>query len=707
MADLIGSPMAEGLTMVNDEFYEEESKAEEAAHGEESDEESEAEEAAHGEESDEESEAEESEEEAAPRAVVQREWKKKFTDAIQHFTFMPSQVSAIQKMMECAAKGAHLPEGHPLLGGKPGVGKTRTYIAFLMSLRGKFDTKGNVGFRVLALMPRATLLQVFRELLTCGVGEDEIVMFHGKSDPEALRNATFVLSTIPTLHARLAPRRRPGHARRTVRGVDDLLARPLSAIIIDEAHTMRNGMAPGAKRYRAVASFVNKSWIQSRKEMVVVNVTATPVYNRAEDLRPLLRLPTLDARFDAPGAWTSGTPAHAVIMTQLEIRRARVEQEEKPEIIFTEKANEMTDLEVEAYARIHAKLQGAIQRLNRLRHAEASGDQLKLARDVVQSLMTKARVAIQHPVLEWRWTGDGEKPPQWPPQPGCPSDQYGDDFHSSRMNSALVEIKKVMALDGEKIVVFNAFAHPLRLLALLLDEEGIDYRFHTGSNSPSQNFENAETFRSGEVRVILCTTGSGGVGINLPCRHALMMQPFWSNADLSQVVGRITRLGITGPFNCTTLSTDTPRFRSIENWMAELAQKKIDEVRDFAGEEDEEFEALQGRPRLDEAQYQSLSDSYPANAQEVLSVAKEARAKKAEKTKAKKAKESGAAAHRKKVADAMAKAKAAMASASFEDESEDDDIPLTAVVKRKRAKETEEAEKAPKRRRRVVVSDED
>ncbi|MBX3257270.1 MAG: DEAD/DEAH box helicase [Chitinophagaceae bacterium] len=105
-------------------------------------------------------------------------------------------------------------------------------------------------------------------------------------------------------------------------------------------------------------------------------------------------------------------------------------------------------------------------------------------------------------------------------------------------------LEEIMAMEGEKVVVFSQWERMTRLVAQMLDEQGIGFKYLHGGVASKNREELFTVFNTDpECRVFL-STDAGGVGLNLQAAaYIINLDIPWNPAILEQRIGRIYRLG--------------------------------------------------------------------------------------------------------------------------------------------------------------------
>ena len=96
----------------------------------------------------------------------------------------------------------------------------------------------------------------------------------------------------------------------------------------------------------------------------------------------------------------------------------------------------------------------------------------------------------------------------------------------------------------DSIVVFAVSRKLIELLSAKLSKNGISHGLITGAIPNDERQFHMDNFQAGKTKLILCTTGAGGTGINLTAaRTAVFLQRPWSMIDSQQAEARVHRIG--------------------------------------------------------------------------------------------------------------------------------------------------------------------
>lgn len=127
----------------------------------------------------------------------------------------------------------------------------------------------------------------------------------------------------------------------------------------------------------------------------------------------------------------------------------------------------------------------------------------------------------------------------------------------------------------DKVVVFSTFLTYLRYAKHSLEAAGVSCALYCGGMTMKQKQTLLARFHDASQpdtpRVLLATTSSCGVGINLTCaNHCFLMEPSWNPGTEEQALNRIHRIGQTKPVTVTKLIADG----TIEQNISLLCERK-------------------------------------------------------------------------------------------------------------------------------------
>jgi SNF2 family DNA or RNA helicase len=133
---------------------------------------------------------------------------------------------------------------------------------------------------------------------------------------------------------------------------------------------------------------------------------------------------------------------------------------------------------------------------------------------------------------------------------------------------------------SDRVLIFSVWTAALQECSLVLNECNIPYVMYHGSLSAKQRDDAVRSFRdlSSPIRVMLCTYGSGGVGLDLGgwidgrsiCSRVLLLD-MWFNPQIeAQAIDRVHRIYQTEPVQVTRFIMDG----SMEERIVAIQNKK-------------------------------------------------------------------------------------------------------------------------------------
>ncbi|KAI5455500.1 hypothetical protein NCC49_000308 [Naganishia albida] len=145
---------------------------------------------------------------------------------------------------------------------------------------------------------------------------------------------------------------------------------------------------------------------------------------------------------------------------------------------------------------------------------------------------------------------------------------------SAKMRKTSELVNQWLAVnDSDKIVIFSQFVSFINFVQDHLQSQGIKCYTYTGGMSKFDRDETISNFTDPKnpVRVILISTKSGGVGLNLTIANkAICLDLAWNSATEQQAIDRIHRIGQTKPVEVQRIVIPN----SIEQRILALQEKK-------------------------------------------------------------------------------------------------------------------------------------
>jgi hypothetical protein len=135
--------------------------------------------------------------------------------------------------------------------------------------------------------------------------------------------------------------------------------------------------------------------------------------------------------------------------------------------------------------------------------------------------------------------------------------------------------RKIWDDPTHSVVIFSQFTSYLSVLEKVIEEHmvGVEVMKFTGSMSSEERNDVVEDFTtSTNPRVLLVSLMAGGVGLNLmPCATVFLSEPYYNPFLEKQAEERVHRLGQENQVNVYRFSMDN----SVETWINGLKQKKL------------------------------------------------------------------------------------------------------------------------------------
>lgn len=121
--------------------------------------------------------------------------------------------------------------------------------------------------------------------------------------------------------------------------------------------------------------------------------------------------------------------------------------------------------------------------------------------------------------------------------------RFAEGGISSKVTALIHDIKN-KSTEG-KSIVFSCWTRSLDLVAHHLSLQNINFARIDGSYSLSQRQKILDTYESDEqTRILLMTTGTGAVGLNLTVANCVyLLEPQWNPMVEKQAIARVLRLG--------------------------------------------------------------------------------------------------------------------------------------------------------------------
>ena len=393
--------------------------------------------------------------------------------------------------------------GRAILADEVGLGKTIEAGLVLSELRMR-----GLADRALVVVP-AGLAQQWREEL-----ERKFVLpttMAGNAGWDAGRDHPVVIASLA------AARREPLRSA--------LTHEPWDAIIMDEAHRLRNPRSASGRLARALSA------------RYLLLLTATPVENRLQDLYELVSLvaPGLlgtPAQFRAQhGSGEVATPRN---VAGLRARTREVMVRHRRSEVSVMLPQRLAETVLVTPSPEEAALYAGIAARIRQEAADARPSR-RLALRSLARLAGSSPAAVAPTLARVGW------------------DDLGRQAAAITATSKATElVARLRRAGAEKVLVFTAFRQTLDLLASELSSRGMRAAIYHGSLARSDKEKAIRAFRE-EVPVLL-STESAGEGRNLQFCHVMVNVDLpWNPMQIEQRLGRLHRVGQTRDVLLTNL----------------------------------------------------------------------------------------------------------------------------------------------------------
>lgn len=373
-----------------------------------------------------------------------------------------------------------------------GLGKTVQTIALLLS-------RASLGAS-LVVVPAAVLGNWCDELRRFAPGLTPVVMndqVDRKAALEAAGAGDVVLVTYGVMAAE----------------IEAFRERTWSAIVLDEAHTIKN---PGTKTSKAAMQLASDARIL---------LTGTPLQNHLSEIWNLFE-------FADPGLLGPYEDFAERFIVPIERDKDREKQRLlkrliSPFILRRTKAEVLDELPERTEITVKVALSEKERELyeNLRSHAEASLESGKINPIEALAELTKLRQAACHPRLV----------------------NAKLSLESSK-TKAFMELAQELVEGRHRALVFSQFTSHLALVREALDKAGISYLYLDGSTPASERKKLVDEFQTGDMPLFLISLKAGGTGLNLTAAdYVIHMDPWWNPAIEDQASDRAYRIGQENP----------------------------------------------------------------------------------------------------------------------------------------------------------------
>jgi len=334
-------------------------------------------------------------------------------------------------------------------------------------------------------------------------------------------------------------------------------------LVIDEVHKLKGGAncttrncthGPQATACRATGLWRKTKEIIDRSHPFFIPLSGTPIQNHPKDMWAYLHLfepekfPS-SKRFEREFAFGYGMEGYKVDWERLiRVMKDRVIRRRKDEVginlpdkVVEYIIDELTGEQAEVYKMMAEKM---IVKL------ESMGDKMLSTSWLLPQWNYLSQILQNPGGVKWKDSDTGEI------------------FHLPETNSmkleAAMELIEELVAEGEQVVVFSTFNHPLYKLVDQINSASLPFgdsgktvkaeAFTGRENSSGEGDYIQQRFQQGETQVLCCNIEAGGEGLNLQknpsqwtggAAHAIFLNLWWNPAKNVQAEDRIHRTGQT------------------------------------------------------------------------------------------------------------------------------------------------------------------
>jgi superfamily II DNA or RNA helicase len=353
------------------------------------------------------------------------------------------------------------------------------------------------------------------------------------------------------------------------RDIEDLARHEYHALVVDEAHHVKNPRTQAAGALRLLRAGHR------------IALTGTPLENHLGELW---------AQFD----WlTPGLLGDAANFTRMyrnpiekrgdEARRAHLTTRIRPFLLRRSKDEVAPELPARTEIERLVELEGGQREIYDLVRASVHE---RVRRALAEQGLEGSQIIVLDALLKLR---------QVCCDPRLVALERARKVQESAKLDLLMELLESMLPEGRRVLLFSQFTSMLRLIEEELHKRGIEYALLTGDTR--DRARQVERFQGGEVPLFLLSLRAGGTGLNLTAADTVIhYDPWWNPAVEAQATDRAHRIGQDKPvfvYRLLCAGTIEERMRSLQARKARLAQTLLgDEAGLARALSSEDIEAL-------------------------------------------------------------------------------------------------------------------
>jgi SNF2 family DNA or RNA helicase len=448
---------------------------------------------------------------------------------------LPHQIKGIQKikLMETQGKGG-------ILADEMGLGKTVQILAYMKLNKinnKKGDTKPDLIVCKVSLEKHweEEIRKVYEDIPLPGSKKFKILFYKGKDkEVRLLENRyDYIISTY-------------GMVNKTLGKIE------WGRIVLDEAHTIKNGLSPKppicALRLYEIMDSAEYRWC----------ITGTPFNNRINDLASLAKFIGTEP-YNSLAWWQRNRAEDIEKWRNAFVLRRTKDNMIKPPIYHEHKL-EPTQNEKTKINRLKK-----IAEIKFVKWRESKGEVKSELQGEILALINKLRMYSNSYLCDKKFIS-----------------AHHTITNCIKVSKTIDLLEELIEHDPVKaVVIFSQFTTYLNLLQKVI-EECLDVKIlrFDGSMNSNQRDEVIQDFvNDNQPRILLISLMAGGVGINLkPCATIIISEPWYNPFIEKQAEERVHRLGQ----NCQVHVHKFLINNSVETWIAALKEKKLEKAKDLS-----------------------------------------------------------------------------------------------------------------------------
>ncbi|KAJ5355841.1 hypothetical protein N7517_010450 [Penicillium concentricum] len=155
--------------------------------------------------------------------------------------------------------------------------------------------------------------------------------------------------------------------------------------------------------------------------------------------------------------------------------------------------------------------------------------------------------------------------------------RVGDRMPSAKITAVRELVANWVKEDeNTKIVIFAQFLKTIQLLQFMCEKEGWKYALITGKVAPPSRDEQVEKFgKEKDIKVMISSLRTGGVGLNLTMANkCILVDPWWNKAIQDQAYCRLYRIGQPRAVEYVQIIAKA----CVDTWMISLQKDKTENI---------------------------------------------------------------------------------------------------------------------------------